>query len=774
MSVHVADLRGLSHDAAEHRIEQVLPDRSTFGRVRLVVLDDAVALVDRFALFARLQATRQVSGLICVAVGPAVSRQAGVALRASGVLDNDDSATIWVGDAHGVVWGTERTGAPGRAGVESDPADAGLDQLVTCLSMTDGVFDEVLAKVGQVPGRTASPGLRVTTGRLAGTDLRQARASATRLLIGRPPERMIEHLPGVDESELAPLLGDGGSAGVPAPIIQGGPLDQLRQEADDAVRTAARRLRGLRGLKGLLFGSGRGSAAWPWLDYTIQRVERYHHAVVGAFERGDTGGRMDVRQRAELEQLGLRIGTPRGLERGTVLGRLHTMVDTALRGYPLNTVVDWLRVLSDRAAPTGSGDSRSRLDHLRSRMLGAAVATPPPFPLTIADPKVLTAVALCCLLAAAGSGWGLVSGVTSAVAWTLAAWFASARVPTRAGIRGAATALRPALLLHPAAAGAGVAGGRFVAGLLDLPPVAGFAALAVAAAGLGVTLHLWWDAAAAAWTSRLSTAGTSEGIAGYERLLTEVAVREWVLADIRTYLADAARVVAGGLADTIEVLEEQAVQATPGAGLGARTGDGSPAAPARTTSGMTSGMTMDSADALETLLTEDLGDAVRAVLLICWERLRAGGLGQAGDGLADEMRAVLTAYEQHLARHNVFEPPPFAAADRGGERKLDVMLGPPGQLVDLLGAEPGDAFVQLCAADDLGMLDASPQTARMVRFAPQFVREPVIAAANGSAGRLGDVHWTTSGHAAGVLRLMPMRSGVVVREWPSNELEELA
>jgi len=748
MTVVLVDLRTATADVAGDRMRAALPAQTTAKPVRMLVLDDAAALAGRYELFGRLLGSRRVAALICVAIGPVDSGQPGAAvLRVSAVLDNDASATLWVGDEHGTLWGTDRSGLPNP---DTEAEETGLDQLVRCLA-ADDVFDRVLAEIGSIPNRTASPGLRVSTGQLATPDLRLAVAAAIRRLVGQVPDEAVDQLPGVDATELTPLLGSGVVPGGRHPVHPDGPLDQLRRAADTALRTAEERLRRLGGLTGLLFGSGRRATAGRPLAHTADCVERYHRAVAEAFDRGDAIGRIDGRQGAELERYGLAVAVPPGFDRSAVLNRLQPVVDAALARYPLNTVIDWLRVLSERAAPAGSASFRERLDGLHRATLRSRLADPPPFPLARADPRVLSAVVVCCLLAGIGPV-GLLPGIIVGLSWTIAAWFTYARIPTPDGNRGVRRALGPHLLLQAAAATAGVAAGRFAATQLSLPAGAGLPAIVVAVVGLAVVLHLWWSAAASAWTAELGLSGVRTAIADHDRLLVEVAVHEWALADARTYLADATRVVAGGLADIVEVLEERLKPDADEHGTASR-----------------GGLAPDSEDALETLLAGDLGAAVRAVLRGCWDRLRTGARAQVQGGLAGEMRSLLGSFDEHLAQHHVFEPPPFAGSEDTGDRRLDLMLGPPARLAGLLAASPGEPFVQLCTTADLGMLDAAPQSARMVRFAPDFVREPVTAvAANGSATDLGDVQWTTSGHLAGVLRLMPMRPGVVVREWASQ------
>jgi hypothetical protein len=66
-----------------------------------------------------------------------------------------------------------------------------------------------------------------------------------------------------------------------------------------------------------------------------------------------------------------------------------------------------------------------------------------------------------------------------------------------------------------------------------------------------------------------------------------------------------------------------------------------------------------------------------------------------------------------------------------------------------------DAFRQLSSARQVIMLGGDSRLARLVRFAPATARELIECPAPG-----GDVAWT-SGEVVGILRLVPVRDGLL-------------
>ncbi|MFD4138636.1 hypothetical protein [Streptomyces sp. NPDC058572] len=189
-------------------------------------------------------------------------------------------------------------------------------------------------------------------------------------------------------------------------------------------------------------------------------------------------------------------------------------------------------------------------------------------------------------------------------------------------------------------------------------------------------------------------------------------------------------------------------------------------------------------------LVGDLVDALVTALDPYWgavERGRAGGA--ALTRIEQEVREQLDAAHRHLLRNGVVSAPPFARFQqrRGTSEGL---LGIGAQRV----AEATDPnpdlrrVIQLVSPDQAPLLSRDPSAVEWIRFAPEAVWNGVEArhgldpgspppAADTPSGTAPVVRsravWTSSGRYAGLLRLVPLRAGVVesvrLREWADGE-----
>ena len=83
-------------------------------------------------------------------------------------------------------------------------------------------------------------------------------------------------------------------------------------------------------------------------------------------------------------------------------------------------------------------------------------------------------------------------------------------------------------------------------------------------------------------------------------------------------------------------------------------------------------------------------------------------------------------------------------------------------------------LVQMCGAPDLAMLHPTGKWTRTVRFAPRSAQEVVVDGdlTTGPDDDLSDLIWTSAGHLAGVVRLVPLRPGAVELAWPKEDSDE--
>jgi hypothetical protein len=753
----LVDLRGTAAEAAGERFFEVLHSAPTAGTdaQRALVVDDTDRLEEHHPVFEAIFRSREVDRVICVAVGEPLDRAAGYALRATPVLAGEQAAILWVGDPEGVAWRMESGTAVRPAA--SVPGDGGppLQRLLEAL-LAPEVFDRVVVDAGRIPAGVASPGLRTAAGQIDPETLLAAQRRAVAVVAGGPVDDVTaEHAgPSLEGCELLLGRADRLPRGY-SPLRADSELGRLSRHCEDACRDAARQVDQMLGLAGLLAPGRPGRRIHGQLVLAGRAVEQYRDRIADLFDYGDPGGSLDSGRRAELQRQGVNWTPVPAPSQADVFRSLAGAVDRAIGRQPLRTLAGWLRIVSERAVPQGSASYLARLDGLGGPWIAGRLTGPSPFPLPMAPPGVLLAAAGCTLLAGIG---GPAAGVTVAVVWLVLFALAAGRQPTSAGEAGARTLIRPALAWHALSVALGASLGAVVAGVVRVPwPLAAVVATA-GVAGLLVTLSRWWSGAVRRWRADLALTGAIALAGRQDALLREVAALEWVLADRRHLLADAARAVAGALSTVADAMDGYLESASPSLGA-AHPG----VVPER-----------DTMDELQAVVDADVGDAVREVLRPCWQLIRAGTPDQVRAGLANDIRGLLDEYGRHLERHNIHERPRFAARRDGALPAVDQLWGPPGRLAEVVAASRDGLLVQLCAAPDLALLHPTGKWTRTIRFAPRSAHEAVVEGAfiADVDEDLDDLVWTSVGHLAGVVRLVPLRPGAVELTWPKEGGDE--
>ena len=235
MTVEILRLSVLPGKEAEQAANTLLDLRSGPADLRrLLVLDDTALLVEHAPVFERLVTARRVEDLLCVAVGPRPGNDR--TLRLPGNLGGTQgSGVLWVSDPDGIDW---RMGAAAVALGHPVGSVSGLDRLVEMLRVEE-IFDRVhKIFITKMPGRVASPGLR-----LAGADDEAATFAAALAMAIR---RLTEPGPGTEGpfAALLPAQADGTT------LAEGGSLARYRDEVDESVGAAAAALAKLSGLSG--------------------------------------------------------------------------------------------------------------------------------------------------------------------------------------------------------------------------------------------------------------------------------------------------------------------------------------------------------------------------------------------------------------------------------------------------------------------------------------------------------------------------------------------
>ncbi|WP_405818942.1 hypothetical protein OG241_27825 [Streptomyces sp. NBC_01390] len=171
-------------------------------------------------------------------------------------------------------------------------------------------------------------------------------------------------------------------------------------------------------------------------------------------------------------------------------------------------------------------------------------------------------------------------------------------------------------------------------------------------------------------------------------------------------------------------------------------------------------------------LAADLTDAALEAMRSYWGAVERGQAGTlAATRIEGRVAELLSTARRHLRHNGVLAPPPFAAPRRARATSANLLGTDPHGLAELVGAETDrQAVVQLSSPDQSTLLSRDPAAAVWIRFAPLAVRDEVEKAwrTNG-ADRSQEVEWTSSGRYAGLLRLTPLRPGVVETFRPRDD-----
>ncbi|QNP64097.1 hypothetical protein [Streptomyces genisteinicus] len=736
-------------------------------------------------------------------------------LRASGI------ALLWAGDLRSARTALEQ--------LPPDDPDA-LAVLVDVLSVPD-VFLRMVDDVSGLPDAVAAPGVRLleqdlppevrdrawrdALARFAGEDHEPAAAGNT--LSGaelpEPLRGLVEGRGGRDMRHRTP----------------GGDADQAYHACAQALERAEDDVTALRSLPGLLART-RLTALEEDLEEAHRALGSYRELVAGALRSdGGSGAPPSAAEAsARLAALGLHVPSADGV--GDRIGEgLREFAGKLLhRGLALRAVAQRFTVLAGQVEPVPGASLLPRIDaHSADRVARRTAAEGVPLP----PPAVGASVAA----GAAGALGALWQGPLAALAALVPLAFVAAALCGAARLRDVSrpggTARPP--LGPPVAAALGAVAGVVTAYAAGTPLWAGTAGLLLAAGTTVETVRRLWRATADSWAAGRGTVALREALAGLDGLLARL-VREHWAAEERLYCADAARSVAGMLRATADAADAEAL-VEPGRPRTTTAPAQPPAPapePAaddwlRSPSTLEAGAYGDADDAdtewarayalderpagapeaavphqaepadswdhrparlprwlhretgeggpdLVATLAGDLTDAAMDAMDAYWgavERGQAGAL--AARNTEDRVRELLSDARIHLQRNGVLAAPRFAAAHRVRAGSANLLGTDPHRVASLVGAESErNTVVQLSSPEQGALLSRDPAAAVWVRFAPEAVRTDVETAwrANGAAQHEEPL-WTATGRYAGLIRLTPLRMGVVDTVRPRHGAE---
>jgi hypothetical protein len=695
------DLRGRPAGEAADTVRRLLADEANTDLTLLLVIDEAAALKAHQQAYETLLSSHFTEKMLSVAVGRGDTDPPRIEVPGAVA---QAAGVLWVPDPGGINWRLSRAAAATRRDRSEGP-EAGLAHLLEILSLTD-VFEEVLALVEKLPGRIANPGLVLGGADGGGTDFQQ-----TLLAAG---ERVLDPRGG-----RTPEFTRSGRTSPPtaARLRKGGVLDNAADQARGALAEA-------QDLAGeLTEGAALFAVPPPVAEATAaagESVGRLRDRLEELFSRAHGNTELGDAQQDAIERAGVVLPDLEDFDPAKTRKAIEGYLAEALgEGVPLPRLAEGLDRQKDRLMPHGSRERIPALARACPDELLAGLREPRPMP---GPEPWLPVVGLVAAALAGLSPLGPLSGLVLALLWTLLVAYTVLRGPGgRPGRHGRA------LVANGLAAVAGGVGAGLV--VPATPP-------AVWALGIVVALGLTGWATLSSWRSRtrlwVAESGLDEAGTAVDELFAVLAaaVREWSEAGARLATADA-------VARMGSALDQVA------AGIGDRT-----ARLRREFSGTARS---------DPRIQHYLADLVRAAMVPRLRGLAVGSTAEHGEEARRAANELFAVWDAHVAEHGALGPPPFAAegAVEGPAAPLDELS----DLAETAAHDPGDVMWQLCSADDLPMLDVGSNHLGVVRFAPQHSRmtaEELLPP---------DTVWVPSARHAGVLRMVPIRHGLIVQSW---------
>ncbi len=749
---------GLFSNLQRRRLEGIGTGMAAVGR--LLMVDEVSSIPDHILAYERIaEEARSVTGRILVARGMASAdddRPEDVALALPACLKQQGAAVLWVGDERGVGWRMGSAYTDLLAIPEAD--DSGfLARLIVTLRVPE-VFDAVLAALGSMQPPVAAPGLKVHVVSGSAPDVvASAELRAIERLAGGQEEYLFTSTPKQDPP-MEELLGQARSG---TDIYRlDGRMSQLQAECRERLahaRTSARALEG-----GPFAGiDGRGAA--NAVRAAGSALGRLQETLDDAFERIDGSDGLDPGEIEQLDALGLELGSIRPMASDHQDG-VEVLRDLAVnlvrRSHSFDVVIERLRGIARRARPHGRDVHLARLEQALPRDLIATLTCASPFQPSLKAPLLLASAFLASALATYWQPRLLIAPLLAALVSVAALLLSRQPLPKPSTVFRDSRRHKGELAVYGLVGLAGIAVGSGIASAVRLPFTYGVAG-ALAAVGLliGVSF-IAWHRAVRDWRAGLRIDDAEASLQNVRDLLADVALNDWVLCNPRR---DAAR-----LADTLALalqevrnalLSELTSRAVTETALA-----GQLAAPAASQVGRgVSGWLRQNTRQLHEVVLDDYVDVLTHTIKGSWHELQGNSSSEVAQRFEDAFMRELARYRHHLAEQGVLDPPPFGRDTRlRRDRLLSAIWSQAMGLESLLDTRPDDpTIVQLCAPEQLRLLSVSTTTARLVRFAPTAAQASLSRAGHAKKEPTPGTVWTASATAAGVLRLVPLRTRTV-------------
>ncbi|MEO5878370.1 MAG: hypothetical protein ABIS86_10115 [Streptosporangiaceae bacterium] len=713
--VVLLDLRDQQTDRAYEAVLELLANTDEPDLTRLLVVEHAASVALHRQAFEQLLTARRVDSLLCVVIGPPAEDGGAISMPAS-IAAGQSSGVLWVLDPAGIDWPLRASAAAVRREEAAGPGN-GLRRLLDVLQIAE-VFDRASRLAAAVPGGVSCPGLW-----LAGE---QSDQSEFLLALVAVTERLLDEAGGgllPDREDLGPLPVPAGSV-----KLGNGPVATAFRQCRQSVESTIDLVSSLPESDHLL------APASPARDLVIEvgfRLAELRGGVEHLLASAPGSGELTSSQQRAVAAQGVVLPPLEDFDAGRIRAAMTRYVHEGLnREISLPRMSADLRDLTRELERTGADRHTVVIERACPEELLARLKDPPPFPAP--QPWSPVAGAATGLLAGLGP-LGLISGATAAVLWT-----ALVALTLLKGPGGRVTDHPGQLGGNAVGAVVGAVGGAALVTGTALPTAAWAVALLAALVLAGVSVTRSWQHRAAHWVAETGLGSAAQAMNDLMAVVSRAA-GEWAGSTARINTADAVSRARAAIDGVAEELREYAAALRIDF-------DG----PRRHTGSMSD---------FGTSVSRHCGGLVLTALEPRWKEISADEPKVHGQLARSRTAELLRGWEQHVEMYGPLEPPEFARDLRQEQPPETAVTADLTVLVQAAAYDSDDVMWQLCAASHLSLLDVGRGRPATVRFAPQS------AQAVPGSGLPSDTAWIPTSGAAGVLRLVPVRTGLITWGW---------
>jgi hypothetical protein len=521
-----------------------------------------------------------------------------------------------------------------------------------------------------------------------------------------------------------------------------------------------------------------------------ESLAKLKNELVLLFDEVDGSNGLDADEVKRLRSAGLRSGSTRIAseqpDEAEERLREHALNELA-RTRSLKEVVGDLRHVEEGATPQSARETRGLLEKAAPDAMIEQTRAHPPLRVPVSDWRSLTIVFV--MFGAAATSWSWVWPATALLLCGLYLYFfvvthplSDVRGLSWRGLQRAARA--SSVYLIAGTVMFGLSAGLGLRGAINVVPVKVLGIL-LAVVALGALARYAWRAASRRWLDSADLVGAREAGRRMLEVTASVAINDWILAESRVRFARIAGKLAGSLeAMRVALLADLAPGTTslPADAQGSTPEEAQPEEQGPTDLDRTiplfacnpavradlsevgGGALYKHSAMLEEIVLHDYLDAIASTITDHWPQIAMGDASTGERVVVSALKRRLHWYRRDLGVNGLFgtrasagsrDENALSVEGRQRRRELLAELWESLDLESLLEFSADADLVQFCSAETLVLLDQDPVNARITRFAP---------ASKASARATSDIVRTRSMLMAGVLRIVPLRTGTVLFE----------